>query len=186
MLTGATDPGEYTDAVENVGEGGLIIGMGMASYQEIMNLAPNERVGELSYLIFGGSIRMLCFMLSGFDGAKVISHTQREEVKEIMLEFLADSKYADGTYDDLSNQSCDVICRQMDVHNSTLMEIKYSLFRHYVFEIHANKVVKTVPTVASAFMRYYALYLLKQQTADAGLKLMLTHAGIDYLVRDSD
>ena len=180
---GATEPREYIDALGNLREGGLQMVMGTANYQEIMKLAPNERVGEFSYLIFGGSIRMLCFMLSDFQGAKVISHTQREEVKEIMLEFLADSKYVDGSYDDLIEKSCDVICSRMDVDNSTPEAIKHSLFKHSRVEIDEKKNVNIVPTVASTFMGYYASFLLEQHTADAlsGLRLMLTNAGIGNL-----
>lgn len=180
---GATNPREYVKALQNSGVSGIQIVMGALKQHEIINLAPNKEVGEFSFLIFGGTARMLRAMSSHIIGAKVSLTSQRSDVEAIMREFLADSKYMDGSYDDLIKKSCDVICGQIDLDDSTVDAIKHSLFLHSFVELDENNQLQTTPTVASTFMEYYASFLREQHTADvfSGLRTMLTSAGIGNL-----
>ncbi len=178
---GSTKTRNFLDSVGNCS--GLQIVMGAVKKQEIMKLAPSEQIGEFSYLIFGGSIRMLRLMSATFAGVKVITETHYSDLKSIMLEFLADSKYGDGSYDALIEKSCQVICNQMDVNNSTVDAIKHSLFWHSYAELDENQNIKIVPTVASTFLGYYASFLREKETENAlsGLRQMFSGSGIGNL-----
>ena len=185
---GATPPKKYIDFMGNlvVGRIGNVLHMvmGPVTYDEIMKLAPDRREGEFSFLIFGGSLRKLGFITMGRTyGASVVTQTQRSDLKEVMLEFLAGSKYVDGTYDDLIERSCDEICCQIVVNYKTPEAIVRSLFMHDFVHRDANGDVRVVPSAASSFMGYYASFLLEQHTTDAlsPLRLMLKGSGIGNL-----
>jgi hypothetical protein len=182
---GATEPKPYTDAVLNYGRQGLSFVMGTLSRDEIIALAPNPDVGDFSFLIFGGSARMLSEMSSLIFRGKVVSNTHRSDVQAIMEEFLADSEYMDVSYRDLIDKACDVICSQMILTDSTPQAIQHSLFTHYIVEPDARCEggFRAVPVIASTFMEYYASFLVEESTADAlkQLRDLFTSSGIGNL-----
>jgi hypothetical protein len=180
---GATKPRDYIDAVSNQGRKGLHTVMGVLSYEEIMKLAPNSELGDFSYLIFGGSARMLSAMLNDIDCAKVVSDSHREDLIANMLDFLADSKYTYEPYGAFIKKSCDVICAHMNLYDSTPEAIKHSLFMHSIVVPDQIQGVKVVPTIASTFMRYYASFLMEQETTDAlaALRMLFTTSGVGNL-----
>jgi hypothetical protein len=180
---GATEPREYIDAVLNQGRKGLYTVMGVLSYEEIMKLAPNSELGDFSYLIFGGSARMLSAMVIDINGTKVVSNSHREDLLAIMLDFLADSKFSDEPYGAFIEKSCDVICLHMDLNDSTPEAVKHSLFMHSIVVPGQSQGVKVIPTIASTFMEYYASFLIEQETTDAlsALRMLFTTSGVGNL-----
>lgn len=104
--------------------------MGACTFTELVGMLPGHSHDaiDFAHTIFGGSARHVCSLVNFSLPSDATEHY--ELVFSAMSEFLSGSKYLENDYEQLVDQSCKNIARELEYATHSATAVYYSLFEH--------------------------------------------------------